>query len=314
MQYPMQVTFLICRHTWRHFIKFCSKLNCQLALYLIAKVHIINTKTEPVRFTWCIHVIHTVAVGTSDIIMGNADLSLQLDNEEPISKPSKPRDKRKLFSDGLVGISLLCGVVATLTHGSLCISKFKFDTQIFAWVAIYTNSLSYTIQAQKLQGYSYMVFIEVWRHTCLPELSSQSWKNDIACNKWLICMKMIEWCICTFFYACRSEGPAQVFLIILVWLIAAIGKMSREQRKKVILAYDNMCHVDNLRVARRPLPLPGNLQFLWSDIHKIIDSLHLCNHKDPKCHQLYNPQNIKEENPGYNTMCCESNLCMAESI
>ena len=103
----------------------------------------------------------------------------------------------------------------------------------------------------------------------------------------------------------RSEGPAQVFLIILVWLIAAFQRMSREERRKVFLSYDNMCHVDNLRVARRPLPLPGDLQFLWRDLNKVIDSLHLQNHKDPRCHQDYNPEKMKEKNPDYNTMCCE---------
>ena len=67
-----------------------------------------------------------------------------------------------------------------------------------------------------------------------------------------------------------------------------------------------MCHIDNLKVARRLLP--GDLQFLWSDLNKVIDSLHLQNHKDPRCHQIYNPEKMKKDNPGYNAMCCEQNL------
>ena len=60
-------------------------------------------------------------------------------------------------------------------------------------------------------------------------------------------------CICT----CRSEGPAQVFLLTLTWLIAAFGAKERDEWKKVTLAYDNMCHLDNLKIAKKELPLPG---------------------------------------------------------
>ena len=88
-------------------------------------------------------------------------------------------------------------------------------------------------------------------------------------------------------YNClRSEGPAQVFLILLVWMISAMQEMSRKDRQEIYLAYDNMCHLDNLKVAKKPLPLPGDLQFIWLDIKKIIDSLHLKNHKDAMCHEV----------------------------
>ena len=62
-------------------------------------------------------------------------------------------------------------------------------------------------------------------------------------------------CSALLFY--RSEGPAQVFLLILTWLISAFGHQTRDKWKQIILAYDNMCHVDNLRVAKKDLPLPG---------------------------------------------------------
>ena len=55
----------------------------------------------------------------------------------------------------------------------------------------------------------------------------------------------------------RSEGPAQVFLLILTWLIAAFGHEKRDKWQNIILVYDNMCHVDNLKVAKKELPLPG---------------------------------------------------------
>ena len=55
----------------------------------------------------------------------------------------------------------------------------------------------------------------------------------------------------------RSEGPAQVFLLVLSWLVAAFGKQKRDDWRKLYLSYDNMCHLDNLKVAKKPLPLPG---------------------------------------------------------
>ena len=100
----------------------------------------------------------------------------------------------------------------------------------------------------------------------------------------------------------RSEGPAQVFLLVLTWLVAAFGMKNRAEWKKIIVSYDNMCHLNNLKVSKKPLPLPGDLKHIWQDVTKIIDSLHLKNHKDPRCQQ-YDPKHILE--PGMNTMSCE---------
>lgn len=102
----------------------------------------------------------------------------------------------------------------------------------------------------------------------------------------------------------RSEGPAQVFLLVLSWLVAAFGNKGREEWQKVIVSYDNMCHLNNLKVAKKPLPLPGDLQYLWLDIKKIIDTLHIKNHVDPKCQQYYNPDEVLQDT-SMNTMSCE---------
>ncbi len=79
---------------------------------------------------------------------------------------------------------------------------------------------------------------------------------------------------------CRSEGPAQVFLIVLVWLLSALGHLPRRVWKNTIIAYDNMCHLDNLSVAKKPLPIPGPQKYIWQDVRKTIDCLHIRNHKD----------------------------------
>ena len=103
----------------------------------------------------------------------------------------------------------------------------------------------------------------------------------------------------------RSEGPAQVFLLVVAWLITTFGHMKREEWGKIVLAYDYMCHVDNLRVAQSPLPLPGRLKHIWHDINKIIDDLHLRNHKDARCAEKYSSSTVRGEIPDMNTMSCE---------
>ena len=103
----------------------------------------------------------------------------------------------------------------------------------------------------------------------------------------------------------RSEGPSQVFLIVLVWMLTALQGLSREERRQKALCYDNKCHLNNLKVAKKPLPLPGHLSQLWFDVKKIIDSLHISNHKDQACKEMYSPAKIKEDHPNFNTMCCE---------
>ena len=90
-----------------------------------------------------------------------------------------------------------------------------------------------------------------------------------------------------------------MFLLTLTWLVSAFARPTREERQKIVVAYDNMCH---LRVAQEPLPLPGELKYLWADVTKVIDELHLKNHKDSTCHEKYSFTTIKKH---YNTMACE---------
>lgn len=49
----------------------------------------------------------------------------------------------------------------------------------------------------------------------------------------------------------------------------------------------------------------GDLKYIWNDVDKIIDTLHIRNHKDPGCKVKYTPEKLKEEHPTFNTMSCE---------
>ena len=74
----------------------------------------------------------------------------------------------------------------------------------------------------------------------------------------------------------------------------------RRAMSSTILAYDNMCHVDTLKILKKDLPFPAPFDKVWSAINKVIDRLHLRNHKDPRCNQLYNAE---EKIPSqFNTM------------
>ena len=82
-----------------------------------------------------------------------------------------------------------------------------------------------------------------------------------------------------------------------------------EAIKSTILSYDNMCHVDNMKVCKQDLPLPAPLDSLWRDLGKVIDRLHLRNHKDPKCKEYYNPDGkVPKE---FNSMAAEQTFVWA---
>ena len=119
----------------------------------------------------------------------------------------------------------------------------------------------------------------------------------------------------------RSESPTQAFLILILWLYRKFrplldGGMSsqavQELMTKTILAYDNMCHVDGLKAAAKTLPFPEPLDRVWSSIIKVIDKLHIRNHKDAKCKTLYNPEGKVPE--GFNTMAAEQTFVWASRL
>ena len=110
----------------------------------------------------------------------------------------------------------------------------------------------------------------------------------------------------------RSESPTRAYLVLAIWLyrkfkaLQDAGQSQADLRKAMsftILAYDNMCHVHTLKISKKDLPFAAPFDKGWSVINKVIDRLHLRNHKDPRCKQLYNTE---EEIPSqFNTMACE---------
>lgn len=119
----------------------------------------------------------------------------------------------------------------------------------------------------------------------------------------------------------RSESPTQAFLITILWLYRKFKPMLdngmpekdvEEQMRKTILAYDNMCHLDGMKVCEYDLPFPSPICKVWKCIVKVIDKLHIRNHKDVKCKTLYNPDGkIKD---GFNTMAAEQTFVWASRL
>lgn len=103
----------------------------------------------------------------------------------------------------------------------------------------------------------------------------------------------------------KSESPSQVFMIVLSWLFVILKSLNPANWSKIFVAYDNMCHLDGLRAAKNLLPLPSPWDKAWISVNKIIDKLHIKNHKDNTCKEKYNPSGLKEEMPGANTMAAE---------
>lgn len=56
------------------------------------------------------------------------------------------------------------------------------------------------------------------------------------------------------------------------------------------------------------LPLPGKFKHIWKNVNKIVDGLHINNHKRDVCRKELHPDNFKDANPEIeepNTMAAE---------
>ena len=103
----------------------------------------------------------------------------------------------------------------------------------------------------------------------------------------------------------RSESPSQAFMIILTWLLETLKHIPPAQWSDVVVSYDNMCNLDAMKAAREPLPLPTPYDNMWTSITKVIDELHIKNHRDQQCREKYNPLEVKRDNTQYNFVCAE---------
>ena len=103
----------------------------------------------------------------------------------------------------------------------------------------------------------------------------------------------------------KSEGPLQVSLLMLKYLMKRFPDTNPEEWMKHFVNYDNICNVDRLKLLQGLLPLPAPFSTIWMDVKKVIDPLHIKNHKNPECHTKYSPEAVKTEIPDANLMVAE---------
>ena len=72
----------------------------------------------------------------------------------------------------------------------------------------------------------------------------------------------------------RSESPTQVFVILLhCRLFENLSSIPEDQWSEVIIAYDNMCQLESLQIAKNPLPLPSPFDKMWMAVRKVCHML-----------------------------------------
>ena len=103
----------------------------------------------------------------------------------------------------------------------------------------------------------------------------------------------------------KAENPVQVAMIFMKFLQSELKDTDKTEWKKKYLSYDNMCNVARLHMMRKPLPLEGDMKYVWQEIQKCIDPLHISNHQRNECHVLYPPSKVTDEYPDANLMTCE---------
>ena len=67
----------------------------------------------------------------------------------------------------------------------------------------------------------------------------------------------------------RSESPSQVFVIVVEWLYEVLQHLPEDKWEQLVIAYDNMCHLNSLRAAQSPLPLPPPYDQMWIRVTKV---------------------------------------------
>ncbi|XP_055345331.1 uncharacterized protein LOC129593153 isoform X2 [Paramacrobiotus metropolitanus] len=106
----------------------------------------------------------------------------------------------------------------------------------------------------------------------------------------------------------RAESLGQVYLFIVGALYELLQDVAPEEWEKVFICYDNICQLNRLKAAAEPLPFPEPFDQLWSRVSKIVDGLHIQNHKDSKCKEKYHPSLYLKSHPTAterNTMAAE---------
>ena len=93
--------------------------------------------------------------------------------------------------------------------------------------------------------------------------------------------------------------------ILLKYLTIKLEGKTESELEGFFVSYDNICNLARLKLLKNPLPLEAPMDNLWTSINKIIDDLHIKNHRREECQELYNPSIVREVFPDVNLMTAE---------
>ncbi len=102
-----------------------------------------------------------------------------------------------------------------------------------------------------------------------------------------------------FHFLGKCREPITGFLQMITYLKSVLKGIPSEQWSNFGLAYDNMYHLNDLKAARVKLPsdeFPAPFDEMWLRITKIIDGLHIRNHKQD-CQVKYAPEKLRKLHP-----------------
>ena len=72
-----------------------------------------------------------------------------------------------------------------------------------------------------------------------------------------------------------------------------------------------MCNVDSMKIARTPLPIQSPYDRIRLNVNKVIDDLHMRNHKRLECREKYSTESVRESCPLLNTPVAEQTFTWA---
>ena len=103
----------------------------------------------------------------------------------------------------------------------------------------------------------------------------------------------------------EHESPHQSAFLMIKYLTMKLEGKNEEDYRNFFISYDSMCSIDNLKLLRKPLPLPPPQDKIWAFTNHLVDPLHLRNHKSELCQERYNSDLLKERMPNTSLMICE---------
>ena len=112
----------------------------------------------------------------------------------------------------------------------------------------------------------------------------------------------------------RAENSLQVAFILLKYLTIKLEGKTESELEGFFVSYDNICNLARLKLLKNPLPLEAPMDNLWTSINKIIDDLHIKNHRREECQELYNPSIVREVFPDVNLMTAEQVITIVIKI